>query len=285
MPIRRPNLLDAFRQARDLPARPAGGAASGPGTVGGKAAPQPAVVPPPVAAPRVVAPAPRVAPAVAWPIGAPPAAPVALPRALPTATPLETPVAASAMPRETAPAIPRAIAPAAALPAAPRRERVVLLGLALAVATLVLVALLRSGDEAREIVSAAQPAAPQASPAPPRPAPDAQPANPARTKYDDELYDPANRSTVRLIQYPNDARGLALATETYRWLIKNGYPVGNPILLANGSGIVLVADAKPTEVELIPLRDFLRGLRYPTDSKTRPFSTAFVDKIDNVLAR
>jgi len=198
----------------------------------------------------------------------------------------ETPARASATPRDTG--IPRTIAPAAAPPAAPRRERVVLLGLALAVATLVLVALLRSGDEAGEMVSAATPAAP---PAPtrsvaetPRPNP-AGTANTTRTKHDDELYDKANRSTVRLIQYPNDARGLALATETYHWLIKNGYPVGSPILLANGKGIVLVADARPTDVELIPLRDNLRSLRYPTDSKTRPFSDAFLDKIDNVLAR
>jgi hypothetical protein len=182
------------------------------------------------------------------------------------------------MPRE----MPSTIAPPATIPA-PRRERVVLLGLALAVATLVLVALLRSGDEAGQMVAAAPPATTAAAPT--RPAPEASPASPARTKYDNKLYDPANHSTVRLIQYPNDARGLALATETYRFLLKGGYPVGSPILLANGKGIVLCADAAPTEVELIPLRDNLRGLRYPTDSKTRPFSTAFVDKIDNVLAR
>jgi hypothetical protein len=232
---------------------------------------------------------------VARPIGAPqssvaevPRAPVAAAAVAPSPAPAATsamPAVPSALPREAAPAIPRTIAPAAAPPAASRRERVVLLGLALAVATLVLVALLRSGDEAGEMVSAAsQPASP-ASTAPPRPPASAPSANPARTKHDDALYDPANRSTVRLIQYPNDARGLKLATDTYNWLLKNGYPVGSPILLANGKGIVLCADAKPTDVELIPLRDNLRGLRYPTDSKTRPFSDAFLDKIDNVLAR
>lgn len=258
-------------------------------------APQPVVAPrtapaePPVAVPQhVAAPKPafqRPPPAVARPIGAPASDPVAEPRPTPTAKPAARPETPAARPESQA-AIPRdvptAIAPAASLPA-PRRERVVLLGLALAVATLVLVALLRSGDEAGQMVAAAPPAS--AATAPTRPAAEAPPANPSRTKYDNQLYDLANRYTVRLIQYPNDARGLALATDTYRFLLKGGYPVASPILLANGKGIVLCADAAPTDVELIPLRDNLRGLRYPTDSKDRPFATAFVDKIDNVLAR
>lgn len=281
MPIRRPNLLDAFRQARDLSAPPAGGAASGPGT----AVPQPAARP--VVAPRVVARPPEVRP-----LGVAPAeASVAQPVPETVARSVPTPVAAapssavpSAAPRAAVgPTPPRTTAPAAAPPAAPRRERVVLLGLAITIATLALVAILRSGSgEAGEMVSAAPPAT---APTPPRANPEASPANPSRTPDDNKLYDARNRYTVRLIQYPNDARGLGLATETYRWLVKNGYPVGSPILLANGRGIVLCADAKPADVDLFPLRDNLRALRYPSDSKTRPFSDAFVDKIDNVLAR
>ena len=56
-------------------------------------------------------------------------------------------------------------------------------------------------------------------------------------------------------------------------------------MLGSGKGIVLVASAKPTKEELVPLRDNLRRLRYPESSKTMPFSDAYIDEIDDVLAR
>ncbi len=192
----------------------------------------------------------------------------------------------------SAPAL-RANAPAVTL-RAPSRERIVLLALALAVAILVLVLLLRrdGGIGAETGVQAANPT-PTATPtATPTPGTNAS-ATPTAAAHagtslpgvDAALHDPANRFTVRLVQYPDDAKGLAFATDAYRWLIKEGYPVGSPIRLATGRGIVLCADAKPTSVDLVPMRDNLRGVRYPTSSKTMPFSDAYIDEIDHVLAR
>lgn len=180
----------------------------------------------------------------------------------------------------------------------PPKERVILLALALAVATLVLVLLVRRDDASgaedstvqagapSAVVPNAAPSAPE-NPAANAPPPNAMPANatPALMPNDAALHDTQNRYTVRLIQYPNDARGLALATEAYHWLVKYGFPAGSPIRLGSGRGIVLCASAKATTEELVPLRDQLQRLRYPESSKTMPFSTAFIDEIDHVLAR
>jgi hypothetical protein len=176
---------------------------------------------------------------------------------------------------------------------APPRERVLLLALALAVATLVLVLLLRNdgtnADDSAVQAANAVPAsvvpatAPAATSTPS--APQTDPTGAANLPHDVALRDPNNRYTVRLIQYPNDERGLALASEAYRWLLRFGYPVGSPIRLGNGRGIVLCADARPTSAELHLLRDTLRRVRYPESSKTMPFSDAYIDEIDHVLAR
>ncbi|MBL8861462.1 MAG: hypothetical protein JNK02_05565 [Planctomycetes bacterium] len=194
----------------------------------------------------------------------------------------------SAAPRIEAPRVegPR-IEPAAPRPAAPPKERLVLLALALASAVLVLVMLLRrEGPDAGAVqAQGAAPAAANPPPVPPPVAGAAPVAEVARTPHDAALHDPRNRYTVRLIQYANDEKGLALSLEAYRWLQQSGLPVGSPIRLGSGKGIVLVASAKPTQEELVPLRDYLRRLRYPESSKTMPFSTAFIDEIDDVLAR
>lgn len=262
MPMRRPNLLDAFRRAHDAPVPPTGGLGSAP--VRAEAPKQPA---PPAAAATSATPEPARA--------ADPRAPVR-----PASAPVRAAPEPAAQPR---------IAPPAAVPAAPPRERLVLLALALAVATLAVVMLLRrtgsGGGDAANVQAATPATAP--APAPTPTAPTTAPAAPevARGPHDAALYDARNRYTVRLIQYPNDKQGLALATEAYRWLVKFGYPVGSPILLANGRGIVLCASAKPTKEELVPLRDSVRRLRYPESSKTMPFSDAYIDEIDDVLAR
>jgi hypothetical protein len=174
---------------------------------------------------------------------------------------------------------------------APPRERVLLLALALAVATLVLVLLVRNdganADDAAVQAASTVPAdvVPATAPTPPAQAPQAEPTGAANLPHDVALRDPNNRYTVRLIQYPNDERGLALASEAYRWLLRFGYPVGSPIRLGNGRGIVLCADARPKSDELLLLRDTLRRVRYPESSKTMPFSDAYIDEIDHVLAR
>jgi len=267
MPMRRPNLLDAFRRVNDLPATPAGGSGSVPtrapsAPTGGAAEPT---------APKPVAPVPARGPSSA------PAA---------RATPSADQPATNTMPSAR-------IEPPAAGPTRPPRERLLILALALAVATLALVGLLRdSGEGAAEAVQAADsgsttaaPSAPAPGPAVPTPTPKPAASDVARAPHDAALYDARNRYTVRLIHYPDGAQGLALATEAYHWLAKFGYPVASPILLAGGKGIVLCASAKPTQEELVPLRDNLRRLRYPESSKTMPFSTAYIDEIDDVLAR
>ncbi|MCY2960751.1 MAG: hypothetical protein NTY35_11345 [Planctomycetota bacterium] len=261
MPIRRPNLLDAFRRAHDVPAPPAGGAGSGAARAPGAGPEAPAARPPAPAAasepPTTVAARGAVRPAVAAP--RPPVDPPAATR----------------------------IAPPAAPPSAPRRERLLFLALALTIATLVLVLMMRGDRSAATGAPTVQAANVAAAPEAPKPAPAPAATTPevARAPHDAALYDARNRYTVRLIQYPNDKQGLTLATEAYRWLVKFGYPVGSPILLANGRGIVLCASAKPTQEELVPLRDNLRRLRYPESSKTMPFSDAYIDEIDDVLAR
>jgi hypothetical protein len=228
MPIRRPNLLDAFRRT--------------PGAAG-----------PPGSAPSAPASTPAPAPA--------PARPAVEPA--------------------------RTLAPAARS-GLPLRERVLLVALGLAIVTLVAVlAFRRGGGEPAGAVSAAPPA-PQAQPAPPARAEATPPppaAAPQRTKQDQELYDPKNRYTVRLIQYQDDANGLALAKDAYRWLAKFGYPVASPVQLAGGRGLVLVAGARPTKEELVPLRDNLRQVRYPENSKSKPFADAYIGEIDSLVAR
>lgn len=279
MPLRRPNLLDAFRRMKDNPAPGVGGSPSVPtaGAGSGTNAPTPSEAPR-TAAPRVT---PETAP-IRAPVGAPTVTPLAAsitPTARPEVAPPITPSPRAAPP-------PPRIDPPAARPAAPPKERLLLLALGITVAVLVLVMMLRRDGTSPAAVQAGDASATIAAqpvPVAPTPAPAAN--VPTRTPHDAALHDAKNRYTVRLIQYPNDAKGVALATEAYRWLQKFGYPAGSPILLGSGKGIVLVASAKPTREELVPLRDNLRRLRYPESSKTMPFSDAYIDEIDDVLAR
>jgi len=285
MPLRRPNLLDAFRRMKDQPAPGAGGSPSVPTTGGAAGTPSPSVPRP--GSPRAAAPesAPKRTPAAA-PAERPLASAVVPPTprteaAAPTSS-AALPTVPPASPR-VAPPPPR-IDPPAARPPAPPKERLLLLALGITVAVLVLVMMLRGDGTTPAAVQAGDGSAAIATPPAPIVAAPA-PAAPTRAPHDAALYDAKNRYTVRLIQYPNDAKGVALATEAYRWLQKFGYPAGSPILLGSGKGIVLVASAKPTREELVPLRDNLRRLRYPESSKTMPFSDAYIDEIDDVLAR
>ncbi len=251
MPVRRPNLLDAFRKAHDVPGDP-------PST--------PAGISP--AAPR----APERAPASQGPVAAPaqPASAVEMPRARPPEPPQRVPPAG------------------AAGQAGGPNVRVLVLALGAALVLLVAVIAYKlgsaSGADPADTVHAAPPALAAPS-APPAAQPRADPAAAARTKPDQDLYDTQNRYSLRLIQYPSDERGLALATEAYRWLVQAGIPVASPIQLSGGKGLVLVAGAAPTRDELVPLRDYVRELRYPEGSKKKPFSDAYVDEIERVLVR
>jgi|GEM_PF-960666 len=291
MPLRRPNLLDAFRRMKENPAPGAGGSASVPtggGATGAGATPstpQPGVSHPvPARAAEDTGPS-------RMPAGASPTSPVAGSGIPPTARP-EITTSADAPSSRVVPPSSRVVPPSsrvdppAARPAAPPKERLLLLALGITVAILVLVMMLRRDSTSPTAVQAGDGStaiAEQPGPVTPTPAPIAN--SPARLPHDAALHDAKNRYTVRLAQYPNDAQGVALATEAYRWLLKFGYPAGSPILLGSGKGIALVASAKPTREELVPLRDNLRRLRYPESSKTMPFSDAYIDEIDDVLAR
>jgi hypothetical protein len=293
MPHRRPNLLDALRKADAAPpspsshpppprppAAPAPAPAKAPARAAGPAAPAPIAPPARAAAPRATAPRDQAAPAAS--------------ATAPSATVSSTPLGRAQVAPPVATAVPAHPVPAHPVPADPAgnasalRARWLTLALIAALVTLVAVIASRKGGGAdpSDGVAAAPPSGAQPAPVPAGTAPARpEPARPAVAPHDVAIHDLANRATVQLVQYPADERGLSLARETWRALTDLGYPVASPIQLAGGRGVVLCAGAAPSETELIPLRDNLRALAYPAGGRRKPFSDAFINQIDKVLAR
>jgi hypothetical protein len=104
------------------------------------------------------------------------------------------------------------------------------------------------------------------------------------TAVDKAFMDPANRFTIRLIQYNNDEAGQKRARETAEFLKKQAIPVVSPISL--GKHVVLAADAKARTEDLAGLLKHLKTLAGPPpQEKQTPFSSAYVVNIDDLVKR
>jgi len=104
------------------------------------------------------------------------------------------------------------------------------------------------------------------------------------TAVDKAFMDPANRFTIRLIQYNNDEAGQKKARETAEFLKKQAIPVVSPISL--GKNVVLAADAKARTEDLAGLLKHVKTLAGPPpQEKQTPFSTAYVVNIDDLVKR
>jgi len=101
---------------------------------------------------------------------------------------------------------------------------------------------------------------------------------------DKAFMDPANRFTIRLIQYKNDAAGQQRAQETAEYLAKQAIPVVSPISL--GKNVILCADAKPRTEDLARLLKHVKQISGPPpQSEPTPYSSAYVVNIDDVVKR
>ncbi|MDZ4772146.1 MAG: hypothetical protein SGI72_03330 [Planctomycetota bacterium] len=104
------------------------------------------------------------------------------------------------------------------------------------------------------------------------------------TDEDKAFGDARNKFTIRLLQYNNDANGLRLARDIYRYLRGENVPVVQPIQSGDGQHIYVCADAKPKKDDVAVLRDYLKRMRGP-DGKSYPFRDAYIDNIENVVSR
>ena len=106
------------------------------------------------------------------------------------------------------------------------------------------------------------------------------------TADDQAFHDHANKFTVCVAQYDDDAAGRKLAYEAYAYLRGEGVRAVQPIESGDGKRIVLCADSKPTLGELSGPLAFVQKLHGPGKSaKATPFASAFINNIDHVLKR
>ena len=103
---------------------------------------------------------------------------------------------------------------------------------------------------------------------------------------DDRAFmDPANKYTIRLIQYDANEQNLERARATAEHLRrKEGLPIVGPISM--GQILVLAAGHSPRISELDGLLKHVKALPGPPpQEKSRPFATAYVVNIDDVVKR
>jgi len=103
---------------------------------------------------------------------------------------------------------------------------------------------------------------------------------------DDKAFmDPANKYTMRLIQYDNSPANLERAHATAEHLRrKEGLPVVGPISM--GNVLVLAAGHEAKIAELDALLKHVKALAGPPpQDKTKPFASAYVVNIDDVVKR
>jgi hypothetical protein len=99
------------------------------------------------------------------------------------------------------------------------------------------------------------------------------------------LLDPASKYTVRLIQYEGGEANLARAHATAEHLRERcGVPVHGPYRI--GKALILCAGQAPKVADLEPLLKRVRPLPGPPpQERSRPFASAYVVNIDDVLER
>ncbi|MFN0009007.1 MAG: hypothetical protein ACKVXR_13985 [Planctomycetota bacterium] len=105
------------------------------------------------------------------------------------------------------------------------------------------------------------------------------------TEDDRAFMDPANKYTIRLIQYDANEQNLERARATAEHLRrKEGLPIVGPISM--GKILVLAAGHSPKISDLDALLKHVKALPGPPpQEKSRPFSTAYVVNIDDVVKR
>lgn len=99
------------------------------------------------------------------------------------------------------------------------------------------------------------------------------------------LLDPANKYTVRLIQYEGGEANLARARATAEHLREScDVPVHGPFSI--GKALILCAGHAPRVADLEPLLKRVRPLPGPPpQERSRPFASAYVVNIDDVVER
>lgn len=118
----------------------------------------------------------------------------------------------------------------------------------------------------------------------PQPPPAAVPQGRGGTQHDKAFLDTANRFTVRVGQYADDARGRAEALAHYDYLTDSGMPCVMPV--RSGKYLILCSGYAPKlDSKLQALRESIAALRGPKGSKRPPFATAWIDNIDNIVRR
>jgi|688.fasta_scaffold10315_8 hypothetical protein len=105
----------------------------------------------------------------------------------------------------------------------------------------------------------------------------------AGSTHDEQFLDPANRFTVRVASFPADEAGKRAALEHRDYLRGEGAPVIQPI--QKGRMLVLCVGHEPGMEEAKRLLSYAKGLRGPKGSKKPPYQDAYIDNIDNVVAR
>lgn len=105
----------------------------------------------------------------------------------------------------------------------------------------------------------------------------------AGSTHDEQFLDPANRFTVRVASFSADEAGRRAAFEHRDYLRGEGAPVIQPI--QKGRTLVLCIGHEASMEGAQKLLGFAKALRGPKGSKKPPYQDAYIDNIDNVVAR
>ena len=109
------------------------------------------------------------------------------------------------------------------------------------------------------------------------------PANVPITDFEKALSDPRNRYTIKLIEYEDKDRFRDLAWNTLNYLEDQGIDAAS---LFKGKRLFIVVGAAPNQVDLDDLLKRVKTMDGPPPRHVKAeFSTAYVDKIDNLHDR
>ena len=98
--------------------------------------------------------------------------------------------------------------------------------------------------------------------------------------------DPANTMTIRVVYYPDDKDGRALAFKTATYLDELGFPAMIPVRKGGNVFVCVGAAPKKDDPELLRIhREIRLVVGPPPSSNSGDFDSAYVYNIDNLIQR
>jgi hypothetical protein len=105
----------------------------------------------------------------------------------------------------------------------------------------------------------------------------------AGSAHDQQFMNPANKYTVRVKTFANDASGCAAARALHGYFVRENLPVILPIQQGKSCVLYVGHDAKKKDAD--QLASYIQRMHVPSDAKKAAFEDAYVVNIDDVVKR